>query len=117
MFVWIEQTIRRPGDDHYRHLNVAIPLTQNFQTRSQSSFVVSTRPDVIRSHPHFRRLLRIIVLHVLRIVSLLQTLLHKRAAKKRRKPPHNKLAKQRNSRKERPPFDTHARLRRRRESD
>src|ERR1051325_7358437 len=101
MLIRVEQTILRAGDDHHRHLDLAVTSTQDLQTRAQSSLVISGRLDLLGPNPHLRRLLGILVLHVLRIVSLPQTLPYNRAPDKRCQHIHGKLSNQRDVRNKR----------------
>ena len=115
VFIRIKQTVVGSGDDHDRQLYRAVVLTQTLQTRTQRSFIMSASPDVIRSHPYLRDLLGVLVLHVLRVVGLLSTPPHDRAPEKRRQGVDHKLSDQRHVRNERPPLNSHTRIRGRRQ--
>ena len=105
MLVWFEYAILRTGDDCYRHLDTRVMLTNGFQTRPESSFIISTCSDLIRLCPHLHRTLYVIVVHILRIISLFQTFFHQGTSNKRRQGLNDKLAKHRNMRQQRPPFN------------
>src|ERR1041385_5386929 len=52
MLVRFEDAILRTGDDCYGHLDTRVMLTNGFQTRAQSSLVVSAGSNFRRLSPH-----------------------------------------------------------------
>src|ERR1044072_3399053 len=92
-------------------------MTQSFQTRAQSSFILSPRADAIFARPQLRHVIGVFIVRILRMIGVLQTALYYRAAKVRRECLNGQWSKQGHARKKRPPFNAHSGKRRRRQQD